>query len=323
MTPIDVVFRKFPRIVRDLALKSGKEVKLKVIGEGTDLDKTLVDVIDEPLFHLIKNTIDHGIEPPMVREQLGKPKKGTIELISFREGNQIVIMIKDDGRGLDIEKMKRQAFEHGVLSSEKMQKLSRSDAFNLLFMNSSGVSSSEGTAGERSGMMIVRQTVENLNGTVELESRLGEGTMFTIRLPLTLAIIQAMVFGVGKRTFALPLSNVVEAIRISPDQISTVGNREVFELRRDVVNLLRPHELLGIPQPSSPAKKMAVIVVRSSDRKLVGIAADQLMEKEELVIKSLDNKIMRSEITSSASKLGDGKVVLILDVPALIQKAFG
>ncbi len=325
MTPIDIVFRKFPRVVRDLALKGGKDVKLEVFGEETDLDKTLVDVIDEPLFHLIKNTIDHGIEPPMVREQLGKPQKGTIQLISFREGNQIVIVIEDDGRGVDIEKMKRQAYEKGLLSAEKFQKFSKMDAFQLLFMHSAGTSITESATGERSGMMIVQQTVENLKGSVELESKLGEGTIFTIKLPLTLAIIQALVFGVGKRTFAIPLSSVVEAIRIAPEQISLVGEREVFELRNQVVNLVRPYTILNIPQPkiSDKNQKIYVIVVRSSERKLVGILADFLLEKEELVIKSLDNKIMKSDIVSSASKLGDGQVVLILDVPALIRKVFG
>jgi two-component system chemotaxis sensor kinase CheA len=325
MTPIGVVFRKFPKIIRDLATKSGKDVKLEVIGEETDVDKTLVDVIDEPLFHLIKNTVDHGIESPMVREQLGKPQRGTIQLLSFREGNQIVIVIEDDGRGLDIEKMKRQAIDSGLIPSEKLSMFSKTDAFNLLFMNSAGFLSAEGTTGERSGMMIVRDIVHNLKGTLELESNVGEGTIFTIRLPLTLAIIQALIFAVGKRMFAVPLSTVVEAIRITPNQISLVGEREVFELRNHVVNLIRPHELLDIPQfpATSENKKLYVIVVRSSDRQLVGIVADHLMEKEELVIKSLDQNIMRSEITSSASKLGDGTVVLILDVPALIRRAFG
>jgi two-component system, chemotaxis family, sensor kinase CheA len=324
MTPIDVVFRKFPRIVRDLALKSGKEVGLQVRGEGTDLDKTLVDVIDEPLFHLIKNTIDHGIEAPMVREQLGKPQKGSIFLGSYREGNQIIIVIKDDGRGVDIEKMKRQAFENGLLSAERLQKFSKADAFNLLFMNLAGTTSADSLGAERSGMTVVRQIVENLNGTVELESKLGEGTTFTIKLPLTLAIIQALVFAVGKRTFALPLSTVVEAMRIGPSDISLIGGREVFELRNQVVNLLRPHKILNVRETSrNTSQKMYVIVIRSAEQKLVGIVADQLMEKEELVIKSLDNKIMKSELTSSASKLGDGKVVLILDVPALVRRAFG
>ena len=192
-------------------------------------------------------------------------------------------------------------------------------------MNSSGFPGSEGTPGERNGMTIVRDIVHNLKGTVELESNVGEGTIFTIRLPLTLAIIQALIFAVGKRMFAVPLSAVVEAIRIMPEQISLVGEREVFELRTHVVNLIRPHDLLDIPKfpVESENKRMYVIVVRSSDRQLVGIVVDQLMEKEELVIKSLNQNIMQSEITSSASKLGDGKVVLILDVPALIRKAFG
>ena len=323
MTPIDVVFRKFPRIVRDLAMKSAKEVVLHMRGEGTDLDKTLVDVINEPLYHLIKNTIDHGIEAPMVREQLGKPQKGAIYLNSYREGNQIVIVIADDGRGVDIEKMKRQALENSLIPPDKLQKFSKTDAFNLLFLNSVGPNGPNTVAAERSGMMVVHHTVESLNGTIELDSRLGEGTTFTIKLPLTLAIIQALVFGVGSRTFAIPLSNIDQVTRISPDEISLVGGREVFELRERVVNLIRPHKLLNIPDSDSPRKKMYVIVVSSSERRLVGVIADKLMEKEELVIKSLDSKIMRSEITSSASKLGDGKVVLILDVPALIRRALG
>ncbi len=324
MTPIDVVFRKFPRIVRDLALKGGKDVGLRMFGEETNLDKTLVDVIDEPLFHLIKNTIDHGIEPPMVREQLGKPKKGTVQLASFREGNQIVIVIEDDGRGVDIAKLKRQAFEVDSIPAEKIQKLSKAETFNLLFMKLSKTSNLEDSTGERSGMTVVGQTVQSLNGTIELESKLGEGTVFTIRLPLTMAIIPALIFSVGAQAFALPISTVVEAVRISPQDISLVGEREVFELRDQVVNLVRPHKLLNISEPSvSENKKMYVIVVWSPERKLVGLIADELMEKEELVIKSLDNKIMKSTITSSASKLGDGRVVLILDVPQLIQQAFG
>ena len=215
-------------------------------------------------------------------------------------------------------------------SGRTLQKFSKVDAFNLLLTSTVGTVTPDGIPGERSGMMVVRQTVDNLNGTIELESKLGEGTIFTIKLPLTLAIIQALVFGVGDRAFALPLSSVVEergranALRIVPEDISFVGGREVFELRNRVVNLLRPHRLLNIPEPRRANKqKMYVVVVRSSDRKLVGIIADRLMEKEELVIKSLDNKIMRSDITTSASKLGDGKVVLILDVPALIRRAFG
>jgi two-component system chemotaxis sensor kinase CheA len=171
--------------------------------------------------------------------------------------------------------------------------------------------------------MVVQQIVDSLNGTVELDSRVGEGTTFIIKLPLTLAIIQALVFGIGNRTFAIPLSNIDQVTRISPEEISLVGGREVFELRERVVNLIRPHRLLNIPETDNAKKKMYVIVVSSSDRRLAGVMADKLMEKEELVIKSLDSKIMRSEITSSASKLGDGKVVLILDVPALIRRALG
>ncbi len=219
--------------------------------------------------------------------------------------------------------MKRQAFETGLMSPEKLQKFSKADAFNLLFLNTVGLSGPNTVVAERSGMMVVHHTVESLNGTIELDSRLGEGTTFTIKLPLTLAIIQALVFSVGRRTFAIPLSNIDQVTRISPDEISLVGGREVFELRKRVVNLIRPHKLLNIPAPDSPGKKMYVIVVSSSERRLVGVIADKLMEKEELVIKSLDSKIMRSEITSSASKLGDGKVVLILDAPALIRKALG
>ncbi len=320
MTPIDVVFRKFPRIVRDMAMKSGKDIKLEVIGEETDVDKTLVDVIARPIFHLIRHAIEQSIETPMVRGQLGKPSQATIRLVSFREGNQIVIIIQDDGRGFDLENMKRQA---GYLSHEALRNFSKSDVFKLLFHSQSS-NGGEEPGSENNSMTLVHDTVDALKGTVELESRLGEGASFTIKLPLSLAIIQALVFLLGKRMFALPISMVVEVIRLSPSQISSVGNREVFELRKQVINLLRPHEILGVPLPlQDEHRKLFVIVVHSSKRNLVGILADRLIEKEELVIKSLDNKIMRSEMTSSASKLGNGKVVLILDVPALIRRAFG
>ena len=195
-----------------------------------------------------------------------------------------MIGIADDGRGVDIEKMKRQAVELGLMATDKLQKFSKTDAFDLLFTNTVGSTSPNSVAGERSGMLMVQQTVESLNGSIELDSRVGEGTKFTIKLPLTLAIIQALVFGVGKRTFAVPLSNIDQVTRIGPGEISMVGGREVFELRERVVNLIRPHKLLSIPDsPNGRNKKMYVIVVRSSDRRLVGVLADQLMEKEELV----------------------------------------
>jgi len=323
MMPIDIVFKRFPRLVRDLALKRGKEIKLEITGENTELDKTIVDMIGDPLTNLLRSAIEYGIEPPSVRVQMGKPSTGKISLNSYHAGNQIIIEISDDGRGIDLARMKTLTVENKILSPEEVEKLSIPDLFNLFLKRGLAINRREEDS------FIVGPEIENawkvieeLNGTLEVESQPGEGTRFIVRLPLTLAIIQALLLEIGNRIFAIPLSLVEEVLRISKKDVEVIGKQEVFQLRGRVINLLRPYDILGIPKESLQDEKLFVIVVRAAREELVGIVADQLLEKEELVIKSLDNKIVKTDIVSSASKLGDGRVVLILDIPTLIGKAY-
>lgn len=323
MMPIDVVFKRFPRLVRDLALKKGKEVKLEITGEHTELDKAILDLIGEPLTKLLRSVIEYGIEPPSVRAQLGKPTTGRVSLNSYHAGNQIIIEISDDGRGTDLVRVKNLAIQHKFFTPEEAENLSISDFFNVFFNRGLVVPESEESSflfGP--GIQSARKVIEELNGTLEVESQLNKGTRFIVKLPLTLAIIQALLLEIGNRVFAIPLSLVVEVLRISTKNIEIIGKQEVFQLRGQVIHLLRPYDILGVPQPKIQNEKLFVVVVRVARDELVGIVTDQPLEKEELVIKSLDTKIVKTDIVSSASKLGDGRVILILDVPALIGKMY-
>ncbi|HWP49395.1 MAG TPA: ABC transporter substrate-binding protein [Candidatus Limnocylindrales bacterium] len=323
MMPIDVVFKRFPRLVRDLALKKGKEVKLEITGEHTELDKAILDLIGEPLTKLLRSIVEYGIEPPSLRAQLGKPTTGRVSLNSYHAGNQIIIEISDDGRGTDLVRVKNLAVEHKFFTPEEAENLSISDLFNVFFNRGLVIPESE----ENSflfgpGIQSARKVIEELNGTLEVESQLNKGTRFIVKLPLTLAIIQALLLEIGNRVFAIPLSLVVEVLRISTKNIEIIGKQEVFQLRGQVIHLLRPYDILGVPPPKIQNEKLFVVVVRVARDELVGIVTDQPLEKEELVIKSLDTKIVKTDIISSASKLGDGRVILILDVPALISKMY-
>lgn len=323
MMPIDVVFKRFPRLIRDLALKKGKEVKLEITGEHTELDKTILDLIGEPLTKLLRSIVEYEIEPPSLRTQLGKPAAGKVSLNSYHAGNQIIIEISDDGRGTDLVRVKNLAVEHKFFTPEEAENLSVSDLFNVFFNRGLIIPESE----EDSflfgpGVHSARKVIEELNGTLEVESQLNKGTRFIVKLPLTLAIIQALLLEIGNRIFAIPLSLVVEVLRISTKNIELIGKQEVFQLRGQVIHLLRPYDILGVPQPKIQDEKLFVVVVRVARDELVGIVTDQPLEKEELVIKSLDTKIVKTDIVSSASKLGDGRVILILDVPTLISKIY-
>lgn len=323
MMPIDVVFKRFPRLVRDLALRKGKEVRLEITGESTELDKTIVDMIGDPLTNLLRSAVEYGIEPSSVRTQIGKPSVGTVSLNSYHAGSQIIIEISDDGKGIDLMRVKNLIVENKILSLEEVEKLSVPDLFNLIFNKGLPLGK-----GEEDYFLIgpeignTRRVIEELNGTLEIESHPGEGTRFTIKLPLTLAIIQALLLKIGNRIFAIPLSLVVEVLRISKNDTEVIGKQEVFQLRGRVINLLRPYDILGVSRSEAQEEKLFVIVVRVARDELVGIVVDELLGKEELVIKSLDNKIVKTDLISSASKLGDGRVILILDVPTLISKAY-
>ncbi len=321
MLPISQVFRKFPRVVRDLSHEKGKEVKLVMQGENTELDKSILDVIGEPLIHLVRNAMDHGIEPPDERERAGKARSGTLTLRASHEGNQIVIDVMDDGRGLDPERFKKRAIEKGVKTQEEADRLSDAEALDLIFI--SGFSTAEvvtDISGRGYGMDIVKTTVESLKGKIHAHSRPGEGSAFTLRLPLTLAIIKAMLFKADERLYALPLSSIDRITRIAPKDVQTIGGRNVLRFRDKVISLVSLRETLtGGDDRDLGNKKKFVIVVGLAERQF-GFIVDSLMGQHELVIKSLDDHWGAATCTSGASILGSGRVVLILDAPAIIAR---
>lgn len=321
MLPISQVFRKFPRAVRDLSREKGKEVELVMQGENTELDKSILDVIGEPLIHLVRNAVDHGIEPPDERERAGKRRTGKLTLRASHEGNQIVIDVMDDGRGLDPERLKRRAVEKGVRTQEEADRLSDAEALDLIFL--SGFSTAEvvtDISGRGFGMDIVKTTVESLKGKIHVHSGPGEGSTFTLRLPLTLAIIKAMLFKAADRLYALPLSSIDRITRIAPKDVQTIGGRNVLRFGDKVISLVSLREALtGGDDPDFANQKKFVIVVGLA-RKQFGFVVESLMGQHELVIKALDDHWGAASCTSGASILGSGKVVLILDAPAIIAR---
>jgi two-component system, chemotaxis family, sensor kinase CheA len=318
MVPVEQLFRRFPRIVRDVARQCGKEVELVVSGQDTDLDKGILDSLAEPMTHLVRNAISHGIEEAEVRHNSGKPAKGVIRLNAFHQGNQVVIEISDDGNGLDIEKIRSRAVELGLVEAMHAPSLGHAEVLDLIYQP--GFSTADRIteiAGRGVGMDVVHSVVQRLKGIIETETRAGQGTTFRIKLPLTLAIIKAVLFRVQHRTYAVPMDAVLEMTRATESDVHRVDNHELLQLRKQTLPLLR----LGVPGGNVPSRRVPrlfVIVVKIGDRK-VGLAVDSLVGEEELVIKSLDTQVVSSELISGASILGDGRVVLILNVPALLE----
>jgi two-component system chemotaxis sensor kinase CheA len=321
MHPISQIFRKFPRVVRDLSLEQKKQVQLVMHGGKTELDKSILDVIGEPLIHLVRNAVDHGIEPPDVREQAGKPRTGTITLQAAHESNQIVIQVMDDGKGLDTDMVRKKSVEKGIKTPEEAARLSDDETIDLIF--SSGFSTAEEVtdiSGRGFGMDIVRMTVESLKGRIQINSKMGEGTTFTLRLPLTLAIIRAMLFWVDDRLLALPMSSIEKIARVRDSDIQTMAGKSVVRYREQVISVISLEESLKIrPKGPDGALKKFLIVV-SLGNKLYGFAVDRLVGQQELVIKVLDNHWGTINCTTGASILGNGRVVLILDAPSIIMK---
>ena len=332
MVPIEFVFRRLPRLVRDLAAESGKLITLTIEGRETELDRGIVDLLGEPLVHLLRNAVDHGIEPPEERRRLGKPPEGTITLRARHEGNSIIIEVEDDGRGIDPEKVKRKAAERGLIGVEELKLLDDAEAFNLIF--TPGFSTAEAvtsTSGRGIGMDAVKAAVERLKGSIRVDSKVGRGTRLTLRLPLTLAIIKAMLFEVEGQLFAIPLSSIVEVARAFPSEIPTVDGKEVLRLRGRVISLIRLSHVLNIPAPLQPPAtshqppaiktgKAFVLVIGLSERR-IGLLVERLVGEQELVIKTLDDGWIPTGLLAGASILGDGKVALILDPAALVEKA--
>ncbi len=323
MVPVEQLFRRFPRVVRDIAKLCGKDVALEVSGEHTDLDKGILDALSEPLTHLVRNAVDHGIEPADERVSAGKPARGTISLKAHHQGTQVVIEITDDGRGIDLDLIRKHAVRNGLLKEDAAVRLTDSDVMNLIFEPGfSTAAEITEVSGRGVGMDVVRTVLDRLKGTVSLNSTKNKGTSIQLRVPLTLASIQTLLFRVGGRLFAVPLSAVVEITRIQDQEIHQVDQREVLRLREQILTLVRLNQLNRIHpvEAPSPKKKKNFVVVIGLAEKRFGLVVDSLVGEEELVIKALPGEIVSSDLVSGASILGDGTVVLILNVPAILSR---
>jgi two-component system chemotaxis sensor kinase CheA len=322
MVPVEQLFRRFPRVVRDVAKQCGKDVALEVSGQSTDLDKSILDALAEPLMHIVRNSVDHGIEPADQRLTAGKPARGTIYLNAYHQGTQVVIEVRDDGRGIDLVRLRSRAVEKGLLKSDEAKRLSEQDALNLIFEPGlSTASEVTEVSGRGIGMDVVRTVLDRLKGTVQVSSKNGQGSTFHLRAPLTLASIQTLLFRVGGRLFAVPLSSVVEITRIAAHEIHRVEQREVLRLRDQILTLVRLDELSRLRSiDTQPAKKKHFVVVIGAAEKRFGLLVDSLVGEEELVIKALPAEIISSDLVSGASILGDGTVVLILNVAAVLSR---
>jgi two-component system chemotaxis sensor kinase CheA len=322
MVPVEQLFRRFPRVVRDVAKQCGKDVALDISGQHTDLDKSILDALGEPLMHLVRNAVDHGIEPADERLTAGKPARGTVYLNAYHQGTQVVIEVRDDGRGIDPAHVRQQALKQGIVKPDEAARLTDQEALNLIF--ESGFSTAAEVtevSGRGVGMDVVRSVLDKLKGTVHISTQKSRGTTFQLRAPLTLASIQALLFRVGGRLFAVPLSSVVEISRINDQEIHRIDQREVLRLRDQILTLVRLEHLSRLHAlETEPKKKKHFVIVIGAAEKRFGLVVDSMVGEEELVIKALPSDIVTSDLVSGASILGDGTVVLILNVPAVLSR---
>ena len=318
MVPVEQLFRRFPRIVRDVARQCDKDVELVLSGKDTDLDKSILDGIAEPLTHMVRNAVGHGIETAELRQKAGKPARGTIRLDAYHQGNQVIVEVSDDGHGIDVAKVRAKAVELRLATAEEANRMSEAEVLDFIFKP--GFSTAEQVteiSGRGVGMDVVQSVLHRMKGTVSVETRLGQGTTFRLKLPLTLAIIKALMFQVEQRLYAIPLSAVAEISRSTEDEVHQVDNYEVLRLRNQTLPLVR----LGyLPQgPGSRSKKFFVMVINVGEKKF-GLIVDALAGEEELVIKALDDQVVATDLVSGASILGDGRVVLILNLNAIVER---
>ena len=319
MVPVSQVFNRFPRMVRDLAKELDKDINLTIEGEDTELDRTVIDEIGDPLMHLLRNSLDHGVEHPDEREAKGKPRTGEVGLIARHEGNNVVIMVTDDGSGINADKIRNKAVEKGMVTRDEADALPDADAVRLIFLP--GFSTAEtitDVSGRGVGMDVVRSKIESLGGHVDVETKIDEGSVFKIKLPLTLAIIQAMLVKVQNEMYAIPLGSIDSTINITPNDIKTVQNKEVIVLRGQIIPIARLGEVLSVPKgEDSGEEDIFVVVVHVGDHK-IGIVVDNLIGQQEIVIKTLGKLLSGLKMLAGATVLGDGHVAMILDVSALM-----
>ncbi|WP_373931297.1 chemotaxis histidine kinase/response regulator CheAY2 [Helicobacter pylori] len=321
MQPVGKVFNKFPRMVRDLSRELGKNIELIIEGEETELDKSIVEEIGDPLIHIIRNSCDHGIEPLEERRRLNKPETGKVQLSAYNEGNHIVIKISDDGKGLDPVMLKEKAIEKGVISERDAEGMSDREAFNLIFKP--GFSTAKvvsNVSGRGVGMDVVKTNIEKLNGIIEIDSEVGVGMTQKLKIPLTLAIIQALLVGVQEEYYAIPLSSVLETVRISQDEIYTVDGKSVLRLRDEVLSLVRLSDIFKVDAILESNSDVYVVIIGLADQK-IGVIVDYLIGQEEVVIKSLGYYLKNTRGIAGATVRGDGKITLIVDVGAMMDMA--
>jgi len=319
MIPVEKVFKKFPRIVRSMSRDLGKEVDLQIFGEETELDRSVVDEIGDPLIHLIRNAMDHGLESPDERMAAGKSRVGTLVLAAVHEGNQIIISIKDDGRGIDTERVGRKAIEKGLLTEEQLAALSQREMFDLIFLP--GFSTKEKAtdlSGRGVGMDVVKTNIKKLNGLIEIKSEKGQGSEFILRLPLTLAIIQSLLVEVEGEVYSIPLSSVLETIRESGSKFHMIGGQEVLKLRDMVLPLIRLQKVFNVQQRGESEDFCYVVVVGAADKRM-GLVVTRLVGQQEVAIKSLGNYLANIPGIAGSTILGDGRVTLIVDPVGMIE----
>ncbi|MDA8235790.1 MAG: chemotaxis protein CheA [Clostridia bacterium] len=321
MLPVESLFNKFPRMMRDLSQKAGKEVDFQMEGQETELDRSIIEEIGDPLIHLLRNSVDHAIETPEERKAMGKNPVGMIKLGAHHEENHINIVVRDDGRGIDPEKIRASAVKKGLIAEDVAHRLGDQEAINLIFASGlSTASKVSDISGRGVGMDVVRTNLEKVNGAIEIHTEVGKGTEIKIKLPLTLAIIRALLVNLSQRVYAIPLTSVLETIRITNDQIKIINKREAIVVRGNVLPLLRLRELFNTPGVAEGENdKIFVVVVNMAGQQL-GIVVDALVGEQEVVIKSLGKFIGDVQGIAGATILGDGSVALIIDVPSLMKK---
>lgn len=318
MVPIESVVTKFPRMIRDLSKKLDKKMELYMSGEETELDRTVVDEIGDPLMHLLRNSADHGLESAEVRAKRGKPAVGSIFLDAYQEGNNVIIEVRDDGNGIDVEAVKEKAIERGVITPEQAANMTDKEVINLLFLPSfSTAKQVTDVSGRGVGLDVVKSKIESLSGEVEVKSKLGEGSTWTVRLPLTLAIIQALMVVVGDEKYAISLGSIQTLEDIPASEVKLVQNKEVIHLRGSVIPLIRLNKVLDVESSNRDDSNLIVVIVKKGDQQ-AGLVIDELIGQQEIVIKSLGKYIRQCKFISGATILGDGEIALIIDTNALI-----
>ncbi len=321
MLPIAKVFNKFPRMVRDLSRELGKHIELKISGEETELDKSIIEEIGDPLVHIIRNSCDHGIEDAETRLAMGKPEYGTIELKAYNEGNSIVIEVVDDGRGLDPDMLIQKSLEKGIITEREADNLTDKEAFALIFKPGfSTAAKVTNVSGRGVGMDVVKTNIEKLNGIIDIDSEKGKGTIIRLKIPLTLAIIQALLVGAQEEYFAIPLSSVLETVRVPAEEIYSIEGKDVLRLREEILPLVRLSDVFGIEEVFDSGENLYIVVIALAESKL-GVVVDTLVGQEEIVIKSLGDYLQGIKGIAGATIRGDGRVTLIVDVGALMELA--